>query len=337
MTEKNYFSVVPQPDCSEGILHAFSAQTIHRLTQLIDISSNELGVDSGAILQRLNKLQNGARLYHFIYCVAHEMDLAIQTEQWKPLKGLLGELGRLKELVAPKNLTEICSVEDSGYDKKLIRNWESAKPKAYDGPDFAPVHPAKGKDVAEAKALIPEIWKNVRALLPGYVTEIETYITSVRLYRGGFFFTNSDRRAFGAIYLQIPDKDKKTYYLEQIIHETSHLQLFALMSLDYLVLNPLDELYLSSPKRKDPRPMPSILHQNFVLWRLRDALKTALDGGIRYEGLDKRYEESVQLFEIGAKILSEHAKVTPSGQTLLQSMGISVEAPILQPATGTLG
>ena len=99
--------------------------------------------------------------------------------------------------------------------------------------------------------------------------EVQAYVSRIKFYSSHTLHSVTSPRYFGAIYMRLPfiKEDQELFFLETIVHETSHLHLFAIMDLNIIILNDEYDLY-ASPLRIDKRPMIGVFHAVFVLSRM---------------------------------------------------------------------
>lgn len=153
---------------------------------------------------------------------------------------------------------------------------------------------------------------------PGMHGEIMTHVASIRMLDGSGMEGMSTPRAFGAIWLRMPEQGEELgWFLEHLVHECSHLHLNALMAMDPLLLNP-DEIN-QSPIRPDPRPMFQILHGTFVLFR-NCQVHGRLSLLAPELGLEPALARFREQFAKGMEVLGRHARPTPLGERLIRSM-----------------
>lgn len=111
--------------------------------------------------------------------------------------------------------------------------------------------------------------------------------------------------------------------VQGLVHEAAHLLLFAHSIEGPLVTNAIDERYLS-PLRSDPRPMDGVFHATFVSARmhyvnrkLREATNATF-APVAIDELDRRLSDLRMLYFGGLKTVREHARLTESGQKILE-------------------
>lgn len=153
---------------------------------------------------------------------------------------------------------------------------------------------------------------------PDMRAEIDEYITRLKLFIGQGTFAFTSPTVFGAIYLKVPGQcNRIEYYLEHMVHETSHLVLNVLMAHDPLLTNPND--VDKAPIRSDPRPIFQILHATFVLSRVVRSFRRVVESRPEL-GFHKTLSEFEQQFAEGCQTIERAAKLTELGQQLVASM-----------------
>jgi HEXXH motif-containing protein len=184
-------------------------------------------------------------------------------------------------------------------------------------------------NVEKTAAFIPELYKALRILefMPELRSEAFTYMSALcfvespHLEKNGDCISTSSKLVAGLIYTSdIP----AILLAEAILHEAAHLQLFyrELMSNFYLD----DSLSIKTPLRSDLRPPSGLLHQVFVLKRLKKyygrlgELKGAEVEHSRPQ-ITKRHKLVVREFEEGIRTLSsEIDRYSPQGQKLVREL-----------------
>jgi len=153
---------------------------------------------------------------------------------------------------------------------------------------------------------------------PEMAKEILCSISCVSLFEANYAIGAADVCVHGALFFNQVKFDLEPVKLaEEIIHESSHVRLNCRLSIDNFIENNPSESY-SSPLRKDKRPMFGIIHQIFVLSRLRQYY-------IRCSSeLDSTYQQDVdnitKLLSTGLEVARRHAVLSESGKVLLGSV-----------------
>jgi len=171
--------------------------------------------------------------------------------------------------------------------------------------------------------------KNIReavALIKLYdddlFSEIEELVTDIKLFQGRVLRGDTSTYTFGSMWLRVPERedDQVGYWIEHVVHETSHLRFVVHFFYEQLVLNPISERKFKAPIRDDLRPMYGVFHACFVLARMIRIFKT-----LSMQGFDKRFRDRLQLcrlqFEKGLEtIFSPEASLTETGKQIRESL-----------------
>lgn len=178
--------------------------------------------------------------------------------------------------------------------------------------------PLLSTDLRQISAHVERALSYILEADPGMYGEIMTHVACIRMLDGSGMEGMSTPRAFGAIWLRMPEPgDELGWFLEHLVHECSHLHLNALLAMDPLLLNP-DEIN-QSPIRPDPRPMFQILHGTFVLFR-NCQVHGRLSLLAPELGLEPELARFREQFAKGVEVLLKHARPTPLGERLIRSM-----------------
>jgi len=172
--------------------------------------------------------------------------------------------------------------------------------------DLKPLHAA----AMQALALIGSVDAEMHA-------EITAHVSLIKLFNGGGVEGFSSPKAFGAIWLRLPEPGKEiAWFLEHLVHECSHLHLNALLALDPLLINP-QEIH-QAPIRPDPRPLFQVLHGTFVLWR-NCRVHRRLVEQFPELGLQDVLAEFEEQLARGQEVIASRMRTTDRGRLLLQS------------------
>lgn len=172
--------------------------------------------------------------------------------------------------------------------------------------DLIPLHGA----AMEALALIAAVDDEMHA-------EITAHVSLIKLFNGVGVEGFSSPKAFGAIWLRLPEPGKEiAWFLEHLVHECSHLHLNALLALDPLLINP-QEIH-QAPIRPDPRPLFQVLHGTFVLWRNCRVHRRLVHHfpELNLQAVLSGFKEKL---ERGMEVIATRMNPTRRGQLLLQS------------------
>ncbi|WP_419419940.1 aKG-HExxH-type peptide beta-hydroxylase [Legionella sp. D16C41] len=172
--------------------------------------------------------------------------------------------------------------------------------------------------------------------------EMHEILLLLHLSKGTFFATAATSlRYFGMIIMRYKvfesAEQQFLYFFDSLVHETSHVFLNLLMTLDPIILNSTD-LY-HSPARNVLRPLKGIFHAHFVFFRLIIMYKLAAsyligaenhvksrNFNIAIRDLPYNYQERLAAYQVkfkqGEEILLKHAKLTDFGVEFLRSLNL---------------
>lgn len=157
---------------------------------------------------------------------------------------------------------------------------------------------------------------------PQHLSSIKAMVNEVKLFDGsvrGF----TEMEMLGDIFIRIshPTNNPKLYYLEHLVHEAAHVQLFSLQNYDPLILNDSNELFVA-PIRVQQRPMQGIFHACFVLARMLRAFRLLEP----YTIGDMEYERRTFLsriegwYETAFTTVEKNAKFTDTGRAFFLTL-----------------
>ncbi|KAB8030719.1 aKG-HExxH-type peptide beta-hydroxylase [Fluviispira multicolorata] len=162
--------------------------------------------------------------------------------------------------------------------------------------------------------------------------EINKLITEIFLFNNDKSYIISSGTSlnnFGSIYISSNLKKSIPFYLEALVHESSHLYLFGIALNDSIVLNSDEERY-SAPLRNDKRTMTGIYHAAFVISRIIYSFNNILNNNINDESKTNneiiiRKKELISRFRGGYQTILKHGKLTNLGKEIIQYANKYVE------------
>jgi HEXXH motif-containing protein len=153
---------------------------------------------------------------------------------------------------------------------------------------------------------------------PEFGAELRSYVRVVVPFRSRQLSTFTDTGFFGAVFLSqrlAPFADT-LLTAEHLLHEASHLRFTLLVDADPIIASTTDAM-VTSPWRRDPRPMEQILHGTFVFVRIVELLRAAMtaDPDAAYQ---RRHDEvMVQLRQALETLTGPGTTFTPAGRQLV--------------------
>ncbi|MFK0223763.1 aKG-HExxH-type peptide beta-hydroxylase [Streptomyces vinaceus] len=203
-----------------------------------------------------------------------------------------------------------------------------------DGPrsdrgEFVEISPVSADELRTGQTWVSDALAALRELDPELHDELHELVSRLRLVHGSVIRGATSSRCWGMNFLRFPDPgvesaEPMNYFLDHLVHESSHLMLHAIMSADPLLQNPFEARH-SAPIRKDARPLYGIYHATFVLSRISRVLSRHAKADPRAVTRAAR-DEAVTRFHKGYATILEHAELTDAGRTILTSCKETVEA-----------
>lgn len=178
--------------------------------------------------------------------------------------------------------------------------------------------PAMVRVVRAAFGELRDRWPAIHAELEAFVQRI-TFFESERVI--GFV----DMRNHGAIFLRRETMEADEHrsaeirLAEEILHESSHVRLNAILAVDPLFLNGEEALY-TSPLRREPRPMFGVFHQMYVLSRLH-----AFYGRLPPDSYAARRAKIVGALRDALAVVQDHARLTTAGAAMTASVELLLQ------------
>lgn len=285
---------------------------IRKVAESFQISLNDL-IEKSANLDRARRFSPGVYIYY---------DQLKEGYRQKNLHEIFDALQSFK------NLSESdCYVEKLHFSSILTDEWERVC--------LPQMRSAQSSD--ESVQMLPLIhWTNenfppsslsqaldwMQESDPAIHEEFKVYVSHIKLYAGKVLESSTSARFFGSIYLRTPypNENAPFFYFRNIVHELSHLHLYALAKDDVLVLNEERELFCS-PLRADKRPMIGVFHAVFVLARMVRAFRKYLtlfpeDNSIAESMLKTNRE----CFLKGLDTINTNAKLTKKGEEIFNTL-----------------
>lgn len=226
-------------------------------------------------------------------------------------------IAELEMRESKRRLLSVSKLESSEWER--FSRSEGAKLSALEQGTIDTPTSITEKDLERGRSHITEALATIKDIDAELHGEILEHIEDIKLFDSKITQGFSDIRTMGAIFIRPPRvvDNIPLYYFEQLIHETSHLQLHCIFSIDRLIEGDVTRKTIS-PVRADPRSIFGVYHATYVsakvsygLFRLyqRTADKTLLCW------LAQTTNELLN----GIDIVRRFA-LTPAGAMLIESM-----------------
>ncbi|WP_339386760.1 aKG-HExxH-type peptide beta-hydroxylase [Vibrio caribbeanicus] len=139
---------------------------------------------------------------------------------------------------------------------------------------------------------------------------------------GGFMRSSTSVKCFGCVINTAMSPGNTGQYIEDIVHESAHLELYLVQLEDPLVLNDKDARY-SAPFRPDARPMYGIYHAMYVLGHICKCLNDLKKiSSVQNEiiNLDFLIDRARSRFDESYGIVNHHGILTDKGRNIKESI-----------------
>jgi hypothetical protein len=313
---------MPLPGQARVLHLRFQERTKESLLELVRVVSSGCRLDLSSA-DFVRSIDTSLRFSPAVYAIHWLLSEAVQAKRVRSALTALQRLLSLGEAVyAPAGLT--FGTLDGDLLEAAVRDYLFGAEGPRDPEDGLPeIHGLDETQLAREWPMVEEAIAVLGRCDEGVLDELDEYATDFRLFGGRVVRGITSVRVFGAIHLRIPEpelsaSERVVYYVDHLTHETSHLQLHALMVEDPLILNDDTERF-PAPIRVDLRPLFGIYHGTFVLSRIvrvfglwRDATGDAL--------VDRELRTAISRFDKGIGVLRQHATLTPNGSFLLDEM-----------------
>lgn len=168
---------------------------------------------------------------------------------------------------------------------------------------------------------LKEALELISSLDKGLEEELHAYVTHLKLFAGKVLDSTTSPRFLGAIFLKVPscEHSPTLIYLRNLVHEISHLHLYAMAGKDPMTLNAPHDLF-SSPLRSDKRPMIGIFHATFVLSRMVRILNQYRQQFPHDLEAEKFLAENKKFFHDGLETIKNHGMLSEAGQSIFNDL-----------------
>jgi HEXXH motif-containing protein len=178
----------------------------------------------------------------------------------------------------------------------------------------AAVDPVDDAEFIEYRDIIESVLQTLKVAAPVAYDDITQLVSDVGVFRGKPVRGASAPAFFGCVLVREPDEDIAPWiwFCDHLTHEAAHHRLYTAIVDDPLVL---DDRTVTSPVRKDPRPLSGVLHALFVETKLVDTFRRLLTTEVpvgKGELSDKLAEFSM-LHQQCVDVISPHRDALTSG------------------------
>lgn len=293
----------------------FDSKIRSSLKKLINECSKRLNASSHQISHLTNP---PPRLTPSIHYFHHKLQSAMRAQCAQTARQTLTQM--IDEFAARQEASHFIAVASLGatewerFAQSEGRRLSNIEQRQDDMPSSIPA-----KHVAVSVNHVYEALKILRITDEELYKEMVEHVDEIKLFNSAVTQGFSDIRTMGAIFIRPPRLgcDASLYYYEQLIHETSHLQLHCINSIDPLIAENKDQL-TPSPLRSDLRPATGVLHATYVSCKLAYAFFTLYNQS-KDEIVRCHLAQIMNELIVGIDVLGE-LRLTRSGSALIDSM-----------------
>lgn len=321
---QKHFTVVPQKGLPKHLHQKIQRDLIKELIEIIKQSELSLGIKLTPVINKIKLFRTNKIINPNLFGIYASLVRATKNGD----EGLLKDTIKNFVLLPDKNFFvkgfSIVSFDFNDYADKEVYEYVFSPQGPRSKKGALPRINSVGRDILNNESIY--INKAIGVLskcTPGIFEEFREYVNSVSLFKGTVLVGITSMRSFGRIHLKIPgskmtEVEKIAYYVEHLVHETSHLHLHGIMMYDPLILNKDDERY-PAPIRVDLRPMYGIYHATFVLNRMKRVFEQWLKYS-KEKPVEKYFKTFSWQLKNGIKTVGENGKFTSNGKILFETI-----------------
>jgi hypothetical protein len=318
---KSLFHVEPREGNPERIHRLLRENIQENYVRIVDeveeaIDDSGYDVDLAELRKTADRLDPDNRFTPPVYVNHAQVVAEMGSDNPGQVIHHLGKFHRMSD-------AELYRTEGIGISSAVTEPWEDyAIPVAKsETPGVSFVFPIGDPAMDDYREELRQAIDYIESVDPLMGEEIREYVDGIKLFTGHNIIGATSPKFYGNIFLQRPGEDldrmeRIAYFVEHLVHETSHLHASALQIHDDLILNPPDETY-TAPIRPDARPMSGNYHATFVLTRIRRVFGRLADE-YDEEAFSDHQEKAKAEWEAGYRIVEEHGDLTEAGEQIFE-------------------
>ncbi|WED44432.1 aKG-HExxH-type peptide beta-hydroxylase [Legionella cardiaca] len=259
-------SAVPKAHIAETLYKAYKQRFIHSFIQLIKYAQQVLHKDFNWIVSELGQLElySASFISPWLYSQYFKLLESMKKDDIFSVEQTIQDLADTNCWLIHERLIALGLKKE--WEKKVFVEEVSI---AF-GSDHLKAFSPPEKELEKFEIAVSDALKLITEADNHFINEINSFVSTINLVKSNLNVGATSPKFFGAIYLSLPDNllpFHRLFLVEHLVHETSHLYLNAVIAYDPLVLNEVDERFIS-PIRTDLRPMLGVYHAAFVLSRV---------------------------------------------------------------------
>ena len=306
----NKFTSIPDASLSIYLLRTSNKKMMDLFNSYISCCESNLKISLGNIKQKIDSINCNKKIHPELFIFLNEISQSVKSGNVKKVKETLSNIEKSNN----KNIKDIKidSILTEDWEPIYIEHLRSYNQKTLNGDSTLVLPLEDPKEIEFHRSNIHEALKMIKAADEVFYNEFETFVSYIKFFKGRVLRGDTSAKGFGSMWIRVPEPedDQVGYWIEHIVHETSHIRLESHFLVENLVLNSNKEEIFKAPIRDDPRPMRGIYHATFVLSRMVRIFKR-----LSKNGYENRFRDRLQLcrlqFDIGYESLHhEMAKLS---------------------------
>lgn len=256
-------NAAPCANRAQKVVKIVDRKILNNVIYLLSVYEEAVGADFKALKKSLKLATEQLdvceeKLSSIVHSVHSQLLTAIRNNDPDSALKAIKQLPH--KLFVNKGIELTCYVEDEIYSPTIKADYN----KMYPHLGFKGVSP--DDDVAPSSLKSLDYALNVlKSVSPEYYDELSTITDRIMLFKADFS-AGTCFDTFGLFYVnQLEPEQNWTRYFGDIVHESSHILLYGISTIDPIVKDK-DGTYIT-PLRKEPRPLYMAFHQMFVLAR----------------------------------------------------------------------
>jgi HEXXH motif-containing protein len=299
--------------------HHLRDNTVRSTVALVQSAEKGLRADHAELVDRWAAVDTTRPFSPAVYINHFALLAAISRSDAGAVRSAVNALALLRPEDCHAEGLTLATVRGTAWENPIL-----TRLRAHPVPDrfgrMTVMDPLPADDFARCEADVRAALELIEAADPEMRAEVDQYVRHVCLSRGSGITGATSLQFFGAVFLRepYPEYHRVMYFFEHLVHETSHLNLNIIQTIDPLVLNPASELR-RSPLRRDPRPIMGIFHAQFVLTRLVHIYRRVQP--LVTDSIFTSHAQTIEdKYQGGLATLNEAGRFSETGRRLLDSM-----------------
>jgi len=323
---KTIFTAVPLAGASHQLHQDFKDNLKKSFISLIETIGKSLPEKVNLSQEKIENLDTQFKISPAIYYIYFDLLASVRRNDVSRVLQFLKYFDNIPQQDLYKHDLKIENIKEEFWEHELIDNLESRE--LFEGAPQTRLNKITDNRIFnDNEEKIKQSLDIIKKLDPIFYQEVDSYLSDIKIHKGQYIVGLTSPKFFGCVFLSLPrqrDKNIYLYYIEHITHETSHLNLNAILLHDRLVINNAEAIY-PAPIRKDLRPMLGVYHASYVLSRvvrIFNKIKQSNDYNeqLVFKGVDEKLEEFKSMFLKGIEVIEKHAVLTSFGKKIFDSM-----------------